>query len=260
MSFSWSKKISLGLIQRFAKAFAINTDEAEFALHEYASLQEFFIRRLKPGLRKIDPDMQSIVSPCDGVMSEAGLIDEGRILQVKGKYYRVRDLLGSKELAEPFMGGYFCTIYLSPKDYHRFHVPMDGVITKTKYIPGNLWPVNNWAVQNISNLFCNNERIISMIEESHTKKSIAYVAVGATMVGKIKLDYCELESNSRNPVEISHQTENQVRVNKGDELGCFMFGSTIVMLFEKAFIAGFEKVAPAPVLMGEVLARIKKET
>lgn len=259
VSVQWPQSFSSWLNHRFAKIFSINTEEAEYAVEEYPSIQEFFIRRLKSGAREVAIDTQSIISPCDGVMSEAGLIDQGRVLQVKGKYYNINDLLGSRELAAPFMGGYFCTIYLSPKDYHRFHVPVDGIVSKTKYIPGNLWPVNKWAVQNIPELFCNNERTITLIKESQSHKHIAYVAVGATMVGKIKLDYTDVESNCGKAREISHEAENQVKLNKGDELGRFMFGSTIVMLFEKALINGFEKVAPAPVRMGEVLARIKKE-
>jgi phosphatidylserine decarboxylase len=256
VSIRWPKAINNCIIRRFVAIFSINVSEAEKNIEDYSSLQEFFIRRLKANARTISLEKNAVISPCDGVMSEAGYIEHGKLLQVKGKYYGVSDLLASPELAKKFEGGYFCTIYLSPRDYHRFHVPVDGAITQTRYIPGALWPVNKWAVKNIRNLFCINERIISLIEESVTKKNIAYIAVGATMVGKIKLDYCDVENKGTKSITIEHEGQNRVKVNKGQELGRFMFGSTVVMLFEKGFISGFEKITPAAVTMGEVLAKI----
>ncbi len=257
VSINWPKSINNWIIRRFIAIFSIDANEAEKTIDAYPSLQEFFIRKLKPGLRTVSQADNVIISPCDGLMSEAGLIEQGRLLQVKGKYYGVSDLLSCPKLAQRFEGGYFCAIYLSPKDYHRFHVPVDGRIVTTSYVAGTLWPVNKWAVKNIANLFCINERTISLIEESVTKKNIAYVAVGATMVGKIKLDYCAVESQGGKSLLIEHEGQNQVKVNKGQELGRFMFGSTVVMLFEKGLISGFEKATPAQLCMGELMAKIK---
>lgn len=259
VSIRWPKKVNRWLIKGFINIFKINIDEAEKNIDEYPSIQEFFIRRLKPGLRLISNKSDAMISPCDGYLSESGLIENGRLLQIKGKYYGVTELLGSQELAQKFEGGYYATIYLSPRDYHRFHVPVDGSILETRYIPGALWPVNTWAVRNIKNLFCRNERIISLLEESSTRKQVAYIAVGATMVGKIKLEYCSLESNkARKLAVLRHEGHNQVKVIKGQELGRFMFGSTVVMLFEKELITKFETRAPAHVKMGEVLAYMQR--
>lgn len=255
VSIRWPKKINRWLITGFINIFKIDITEAEKNIDEYPSIQEFFIRRLRAGVRKISDERDAIISPCDGLLSEAGCIENGKLLQIKGKYYGVAELLGSQELAQKFEGGYYATIYLSPRDYHRFHVPMDASIRETRYIPGALWPVNKWAVRNIKNLFCINERIISLLEEPLTQKCVAYVAVGATMVGKIKLEYCSLESNkTRKLAIIKHDGQNHVKVNKGQELGRFMFGSTVVMLFEKGLIAQFKTITPAHVKMGEVLA------
>jgi len=239
----------------FVKKFKLNMREAEKPLEEYRCLQDLFTRRLKPGLRVIDSSPGLIVSPCDGMISEAGKISEGRLLQIKGRYYNLSDLLGSPEHAKRFVGGDFVTIYLSPRDYHRFHVPMDGAIKETVYIPGTLWPVNTWAVKTIKSLFCQNERIISFIESKDRYKILAHVAVGAYNVGKIKLAYCPLESNAGTGA--AGMTSN-IHVERGEDLGVFMFGSTIILLFEPGLIDDLLVVAQARLHVGQALARISK--
>lgn len=248
------KAVSLLVNKTFARVFRIDLSEAEKPIEEYPCLQEFFIRRLKPGLRMVPMEKNVVVSPCDGTLSVAGPIADGQLIQAKGKLYSVRDLLDDDKLAARFADGLYATIYLSPRDYHRFHVPMDGEINDTIYIPGTLWPVNDWAVKNISNLFCQNERIVSLITDEANKHLLAHVAVGATMVGKIDLDYFHF-SNKKNGQKqrIKHAGGQPIKVKKGQELGKFMFGSTIVLLFEKGLIEGFRKEAPTYVKMGEVL-------
>lgn len=255
VSIRWPRPLARVIVRGFAHIFSIDVSEAEKQIDEYGSVQEFFIRRLKPGARKLPDGANLLLSPCDGVMSETGFIKHGQLIQAKGKTYQLRDLVGSQEIANCFEGGYFATIYLSPRDYHRFHMPCDGVIKQTIYIPGALWPVNAWAVRNINNLFCINERIISMLKTEHDKL-LAHIAVGATNVGKIKLEYCSIESNLDGKASmIKH--DNQIKMNKGQELGRFMFGSTVIILCEQGLIDTFLKPAPAKVKMGEVLAYIK---
>jgi phosphatidylserine decarboxylase len=238
----------------FVKKFKLDMNEAEKPLDEYRCLQDLFTRRLRAGSRVIDNSPHVITSPCDGKISEAGKISDGRLLQIKGRFYKLNDLLGSLEHAQRFMGGDFVTIYLSPRDYHRFHIPMDGVIKETAYIPGTLWPVNDWAVKNIKNLFCQNERVISYVESKSCAKRLAHVAVGAFNVGKIKLSYCSLESNlNKEPAALNSDRE----VKKGEDLGVFMFGSTIIMLFEPGLIDHLTVSSCEHVRVGQALALMR---
>lgn len=253
VSIKWPHEIACLINKLFVKKFKLNMHEAQKPLEEYACLQDLFTRRLKAGIRAIDNSPDIIVSPCDGIISEAGIITEGRLLQIKGRYYNLSDLLGSPEHTQRFVGGYFATIYLSPRDYHRFHVPIDGKIKETVYIPGTLWPVNSWAVKNIKNLFCQNERVISYIESTKNSKILAHIAVGAYNVGKIKLAYCELESNTgKGPAGMT----SDLPVLRGQDLGVFMFGSTIILLFEEGLVRNLLVSAPSQVRVGQALAHI----
>jgi phosphatidylserine decarboxylase len=254
---SWKPphRLAVFINRSFARCFNIDVSEAEKKLSEYKSLQEFFIRRLKPGVRPIDPSANAIISPCDARLSEAGEIVKGKLIQFKGRLYTLQKLLGSKELADKFDGGIFATLYLSPRDYHRFHMPISGRITETIYFPGALWPVNPWSVAHIKDLFCVNERVISMISPDESNKRIAHIAVGATLVGKIKLSYNDLESNGDfRECRLVHEGAKQVHLKKGDELGLFMFGSTIILLFERGLIDSLKPSRLAKVSMGELIA------
>ena len=206
----------------FGKFFGVDFSEIQKPLREFESLQDFFIRQLKPGLRPIDS--ANLVSPCDGVFGQCGQIKDGQLMQIKGKNYTLSALLG--EEAPGFNNGYFATIYLSPKDYHRFHAPCDASITRARYIPGYLWPVNAWAVKNIDQLFCINERIVCWLGEE-----AILVAVGATCVGKVKLAFDpELTTNIKNAQSILKYYEPARVFQKGAELGYFEFGSTVVLV------------------------------
>jgi phosphatidylserine decarboxylase len=232
-------------------------DEAEKPIDDYPCLQDFFIRHLKPSIRPISLKKNVVICPCDGTLSVLARIENKRLIQAKGKYYNADEFLGDTFLASRFINGHYATIYLSPRDYHRFHVPIDGSIQKTIYIPGALWPVNNWAVDNIRNLFCQNERVITVIADARTNRLVAHVAVGATMVGCVNLEYCDLlhrrMSQKSQGYHINHIDHDEISVTKGQELGQFMFGSTIILLFEAGLIDGFVKEAPASVKMGELL-------
>lgn len=259
VSIRFPRFFAIAINRSFARLFSINLDEAVKPIEEYPSLQEFFIRRLKENVRPISAKENALVSPCDGMMGVSGVIDDGILLQAKGKYYSIRNLLVDEELAACFINGFYATLYLSPRDYHRFHMPIDGKIIKTIYIPGTLWPVNHWGVHTVKELFCQNERVISIVEHEKTGRLLAHIAVGATMVGKMHLNYCDIKKpcfRRQKPRVILHAP---VEIKKGCELGQFMFGSTIIVLCEQGLIDGFVKEAPTYVKMGETLGIFAKD-
>ncbi len=222
---------SRALIPWFARAFAIDLDEAERPLGSYASLTDFFTRRLKPGRRVADPGAASVVSPVDGTVAEYGRIDQGTMVQAKGRSYTVEALLGDAQRAEQFANGSYLTIYLSPRDYHRIHSPVDGVVTGASYIPGRLFPVNAFGVRAVDRLFARNERLITYL--TGEAGTVAVVKVGATMVGSARVVYDAELRTQRRPARVDHRTFSGPWLHKGDELGWFEFGSTVILLFEQ---------------------------
>lgn len=225
-----SRSISKIAIKWFAKRYKINLEEAREPIESFKTLNAFFTRKLKDGMRTIAEadNPKAIVSPVDGKIAQFGPIENGRIIQAKGRHYTVQELLGDDKEAEPFINGTFMTIYLAPTDYHRMHHYMDGEITGFRYIPGTLFPVNPFSVANIENLFPINERLTTYYDCAG--KSAAIVKVGATIVGKIKVTYSDAESNISKNVR-AETFSKKISVKKGDELGLFAMGSTVVMLF-----------------------------
>jgi phosphatidylserine decarboxylase len=255
VGFLASRKISSIAKKWFAKRYKINLDEAEKPLTDYKTLNDFFTRKLKKGVRKIDgkDDPKAVVSPVDGKIAQWGRIESGRIIQAKDRLYNVQELLGDSDEAAPFENGWFMTIYLSPTDYHRMHHYMDCAVTGYRYIPGTLFPVNPFSVKHIENLFPVNERLTTYYETDGRKAAI--VKVGATIVGKIKVSYSDTESNisKKGKAEIF---DIPIEVKKGDELGYFAMGSTVVLLFPDK---GFEFIDKIPenekVKVGQILGQ-----
>jgi len=202
-------------IKKFIDHYGVNLSEAvESDYRHYHSFNDFFTRKLLPGARMIDPNPHMITSPADGSISEIGKINQNKLLQAKGHSYTVRDLLGGDlDAALDFQNGSFATIYLSPKDYHRVHMPYSGHFLKKIYIPGRLFSVNSRTTRVVPNLFARNERIITFFQTDMGK--MAVILVGAMIVGNI----------------IITATENNL-LQKGDELGYFQLGSTVIILFE----------------------------
>lgn len=220
-------------LRSFGKTFGVNFDEVKAPLDEFRSVQEFFVRELVPGCRPVDDAPDAFVSPCDGAWGQCGHVEQGTLLQVKGRPYSVGALLGDDALAARFEGGPYATLYLSPKDYHRFHSPVAGRVERADYLPGTLWPVNRAGVELVNGLFAENERIVAwLVPDAHPEERLCMVAVGATMVGKVKLDFDDLETNipraSRTVRE--YRGEQQPHLDKGQEWGRFEFGSTIVLV------------------------------
>lgn len=197
------------------KSFNINTAEAERSVDSYPSFGKFFARRLKPETRPLAE--APFVMPCDGKISEFGPIEEGYLTQCKGINYSVEKLLKDSNLVSEFQEGFFITVYLAPYNYHRVHLPASGKITHNYTIEGDLWPVNNTSVEEVDELFCVNERKISILETDENQR-YALIMVGATNVGSIELDdSIYLENN----------------VPKGNEYGTFHMGSTVILLLNK---------------------------
>ncbi|SEM72337.1 archaetidylserine decarboxylase [Lihuaxuella thermophila] len=245
------------LIPWYIKHFDIDLTPVKRPVHEFENLLEFFIRELHPETRPIDPNEDVVVSPVDGTISQIGSIQNGTLIQAKGVTYSVEQLLGrDQEYAGKFTGGKFVTIYLSPRDYHRIHMPVSGTVEELTYIPGDLYPVNETGVKLIPGLFARNERVISYIQTRHGH--LALVKVGATNVGSIKVVFDEnVATNPQVSKMLEHkQYKDAVVLEKGEELGRFEFGSTVILLFERNQIEWtIDAVPGTKVQMGQSLAR-----
>jgi phosphatidylserine decarboxylase len=222
----------------FARAVGANLDECELDLAAYPSLGAFFARRLRAGMRTIDTRDGAIISPCDGALAARGVAVDGSLVQAKGRTYRLAELLADDDFAARFTGGAYATVYLSPKDYHRVHAPVGGEIESYDYIPGYLWPVNPKLASRRDGLLARNERVVIRLK-SHEVGHVALVMVGAAGVGNIRLahgpDSAALRARGeRHGVEVGRPIE------RGDELGAFHLGSTVVIVFEpgRAELAG----------------------
>src|SRR6478752_2476622 len=182
----------------FIKKFGVDMSEAEFPLEHYQTFTEFFTRRLKPGARPITPGETLPISPVDGTVGMCGRIEDGTLVQAKGRTYTLPELLGGPTAAldaRDFEGGTFVTIYLAPYNYHRIHAPLGGRITGYTNVPGNLWPVNAVGVENVDKLFCINERLTTFLDTP--RGPCAVVKVGATNVGRIRALYADVVTNAK---------------------------------------------------------------
>ncbi|MEH6634882.1 MAG: archaetidylserine decarboxylase [Halioglobus sp.] len=243
------------VIRQFISHFDVNMDEAEQSDPErYANFNEFFTRPLRDGARPIaDAD---IVCPADGAISQMGTIESGLLFQAKGRYFSAADLLGGDEVrAALFNGGQFTTIYLSPKDYHRVHMPLAGRLTATTYVPGQLYSVNGVTAQNVDRLFARNERLVCHFDTD--VGPVAMILVGAMVVAGIETVWSgQVAPPPRLPVVTDFVDVPQpVSLDKGAEMGRFMLGSTVILLFPEnaiAWEAGYEPGSAT--CMGEKLA------
>ena len=230
-SFKFPKYFMLLILKVFSKAYQIKLDEAEFPLKEYSSLNQFFTRNLKKGIRTIHQGEKVIVSPVDGRILNFGKISQGTMIQVKGMPFQLKDILSNHKLYPKFKQGIWMTIYLAPHDYHKIHSPVEGNIIGHSYSPGRLLPVNDFAVNSVKNLFSKNERLTTYIETAHG--FTALTKVGATNVGKIKLIYDDSISTNdwfRSSSDINYK--KILTIKKGEELARFEMGSTVIIFIE----------------------------
>ncbi|HEX2831572.1 MAG TPA: archaetidylserine decarboxylase [Thermoanaerobaculia bacterium] len=221
------RPVARRLVHWFARSYQIDLDAAGKPAHEYPSIGHFFIRDLREGLRPIESDF---VSPVDGTLRGFGTIENGRLEQVKGKSYTVARFLGDEDDARRYTGGAYFNLYLSPQDYHHVHSPVRGSIVRSIHIPGKLWPVNDWSMDNIDELFSVNERIVTYIDGDLGR--VAVVMIGATNVGKMTVTYDSFISNAGQNKTASRDYATPVAINAGDRLGTFHMGSSVVLLFE----------------------------
>lgn len=223
--------LSRHIIKPYISIFNVNADEIEKPISEYPHLTAFFTRHLKPGVRPVCPDANALVSPVDGRVAQFGTITEGALIQAKGIHYTVEQLLGcTSEQAARYESGSFLTIYLSPRDYHRIHMPLPGKLTRATYLPGRLFPVNRIGVQHVQGLFTKNERLVTYADTPAGE--MALVKVGAFVVGSVRVPYGEHTTNVKHGRAYS-TTLPELPYEKGQEVGLFEFGSTVVLLFEK---------------------------
>lgn len=244
------------IIDRYCGLYKVNCDEFLFPDGGFKSIDQFFTRKLKPGVHKIDREKNSVLSPVDARIDQFGKITRGRIIQAKGMDYGVNDLVPSA-MAENFRDGLFITLYLSPADYHRIHSPVSGKITGYFNIPGKLFPVKELLVNGISGLFSGNERILSYIETGIGH--IAVCKIGAMNVGRISLAYDNVISNKffRKRKEFFYSKNEQPLIKKGDEIGVFHLGSTVILLFQKGMLE-FGKIRTGQkVRVGQRIAALK---
>lgn len=222
------RPIARRLVHWFARTYQIDIDAAGKPIHEYPSIGHFFIRDLEEGLRPIESDF---VSPVDGVLRNYGNVEQGRLEQIKGKTYSVSRFLGDDDHAKRFEHGVYFNLYLSPQDYHHVHTPVGGNIVRSVHIPGRLWPVNDWSLANIDELFSINERVVTYIECN--LGLVAVVMIGATNVGKISVSYDTFISNAANTTQnVQRNYAPPIAIEAGDRLGTFHMGSSVVVLLE----------------------------
>lgn len=256
----WLTRLRLGplshlAIAGFIRKFKVNMAEAEWERpQEYASFNNFFTRALKADVRPVDRDEHAIVSPVDGTVSQAGRIVDGDIFQAKGYSYSATSLLGDPETAAIFNSGKFATIYLSPRDYHRIHMPLDGDLELMRHVPGRLFSVNTLTTAEVPGLFARNERVVTIFNTPAGR--IAVVMVGAIFVGSIETVWAgEITPPAGDRMRSWDFSRGSgkapVHLVKGAELGRFNMGSTVILLSESDRISWNDVMQPgSPVKLG----------
>ncbi len=237
-------------IRGFAKAYNISLDEYERqSLNAYESFNDFFTRELKEDARTIDTTANGIVSPADGIISQLGQIKDHKMLQAKGRHYDVGQLLADSEDGSYFADGSFATIYLAPSNYHRVHMPFTGTLTKTRYVPGTLFSVNNTTAANVPDLFARNERLVCMFDTKYGKAAV--VMVGAMIVAGIET----VATGKIARTDDIQEADHDMQFAAGEELGRFYLGSTAIVVLPKAAKADWldSMNANSVVQMGQLL-------
>jgi phosphatidylserine decarboxylase len=245
------------LIRWFVKRYEVDMSEAaQPDIASYASFNEFFTRALRPGARPLaDADF---ICPVDGRISQFGAIEDDQIFQAKGHKFSTTALVGGdRELAAQFQHGSFANLYLSPRDYHRIHMPCDGKLTRMIYVPGELFSVNPTTARGIPGLFARNERVVCVFDTA--SGPFVMTLVGATIVGSMATVWHGVVNPPRHSsVQEWTYADQDIVLKKGDELGRFLLGSTVVMLFPKDKLHFNEAWQPAgPVRLGETMANLK---
>ena len=252
---TWLKNL---LIERFASHFKVDMREAaDPELRNYPNFNAFFTRALAEGARPIEGGKELVVCPADGAISQLGAIESGRIFQAKGQSFSASELLGGDtQRARQFDNGSFATVYLSPRDYHRVHMPVAGELSAQSYVPGDLYSVNQVTAENVDRLFARNERLVCYFDTEFGP--MAMVLVGALIVAGIETVWGgQVAPPTRDPKIIDFkQVPDAVRLEQGEEMGRFKLGSTVILLFPEGAVDWDEAYsAGSPTRMGQMMAR-----
>lgn len=248
-------------ISTFIRRYKVDLSEAKVQeVGDFENFNAFFTRELQEGARPLASNEGAIVCPADGAVSQLGNIDQGKLLQAKGKVYCCESLLGGDaQMAELFQEGKFATIYLSPRDYHRVHMPMGGILRKTIYVPGKLFSVNQTTVEAVPKLFARNERLVCLFETENGP--MAVILVGAMIVAGIDTVWagqvCPRKGKPEIQVTDFTTQAPAVEIPLGGELGRFRLGSTVIVLFPHGAV-NFEPSleATSSVVMGQLLGQV----
>ena len=246
--------IKKAFVQTFAKIYGIKMDEyARPDLDDYESFNDFFTRELVDDARPIDTTKNGITSPADGMISQIGRINRHQVLQAKGREYDIGHLLASIDEGRYFQNGTFATVYLAPSNYHRVHMPFDGTLIKTRYLPGTLFSVNNTTADNVLDLFARNERMVCLFDTQFG--TAAVVLVGAMIVAGIETVATGKISRTNDIQEADHD----MSLKKGAELGRFYLGSTAIVVLPKAAKTDWKNTMQhgSTVQMGQLLGSAK---
>ncbi|MCG3730920.1 archaetidylserine decarboxylase [Vibrio cincinnatiensis] len=251
--------LTTAIIRWFIKQYNVNMDDA---LHSdpkyYSTFNEFFVRELKPGVRPVASGEDVLVHPADARVSQFGPITSGQLIQAKGHHFSAQELLGGDaDLAQEFEQGEFATLYLSPSDYHRVHMPCDGTLRQMIYVPGDLFSVNPLTAENVPNLFARNERVVCIFDTEFGP--LAQVLVGATIVGSIETIWSGTMTPPRGNTiyrwNYPAEGNDAVVLKKGQEMGRFKLGSTVINLFAKEAIRFDDSMQlQSPTLLGSPYA------
>lgn len=248
------------LIRNFIRLFNVDLSEAsEPDYRAYRHFNHFFTRSLRAGIRTIDTG-NTVISPVDGCISQLGDIHAGELFQAKHRYYTLDSLLaGEQDMARHFQDGTFATLYLSPKDYHRIHMPVDGRLSRMTYVPGRLFAVNARTTRVVHNLFARNERIICLFETSIGP--MALVMIGAINVGSLETVWSgEITPGTKRVIQAwnYHNDSSAIKLVKGEEMGRFNMGSTVLLLFGKGQVKWLPDLQSSnAVTLGMPLAEIQ---
>ncbi len=246
--------VTQAAIRRFIDRYGVDMQEAADPRPQaYATFNDFFTRALRPGVRPLAE--ADFICPVDAAISQFGPIEHDQIFQAKGHRYSTTALVGGDaQLARQFDHGHFATLYLSPRDYHRIHMPCEGRLTRMIYVPGELYSVNPLTARHVPGLFARNERVVCVFETAHGP--FVNVLVGATIVGSMATVWHGVVNPPRTREVREWRYDGQdIRLCKGDEMGRFLLGSTVVMLFPKDVVTFNADWAPTrPVRLGEAMA------
>jgi phosphatidylserine decarboxylase len=243
-------------VQAYCKAYDVDLDDYQVPEGGFETFDAFFTRHLKPGLRPLDAEPDALLSPADGRLEDAGPIEVGSTLKIKGRTYSVGELLADRWAGSLYAGGQFAVVYLSPQDYHRVHAPVDGRVRTVRHVPGTLFPVNEIGLRHVPHLFARNERVV--VEQSSTLHGpITSVLVGAIGVGRISLAFDSdlITNNGRRHGEVIYSQQDAPKLQRGDELGTFHLGSTVIVFTGPGSGLSFVRRPGQRVRMGEALLR-----